>query len=149
MVDGDRLLELVFQAMYDPTAIALVPRLVDGIAAGRTDTLRDLLERFLPQYGLFAEGAYYAIHCADEVAFATVAEARADAEAVDPGPILVSAPPLTSCSYRARRDRLRRVQSRSSSGDCAGRSVRRQADCRVPNPWASGVGRGNSSTVMR
>ena len=81
VVDGDRLLVLVFQALFDPTATALLPRLVDGIGTGRTDTLRDLLERILPRYGLFAEGTYYAVQCADEAAFATVAEARADTAA--------------------------------------------------------------------
>jgi pimeloyl-ACP methyl ester carboxylesterase len=80
-VDGDQLLSLVFQALYYPEGIVLLPRLIDQLGDGKTGTLQFLLAALLPIVGLSTEGAFYSIQCADEADFAAAAAARAEAEA--------------------------------------------------------------------
>jgi pimeloyl-ACP methyl ester carboxylesterase len=78
VVAGDGLLSVVFQALYVHNLIVLLPRLIDQLGEGRTDTLRFLLEGLVPQYGLGTEGAFYSIQCADEAAFTTAEAAAAE-----------------------------------------------------------------------
>jgi pimeloyl-ACP methyl ester carboxylesterase len=70
LLNGDGLVALVFQAMYDSTALPLLPRLISDINRGNYDLAAVLEGALLDELDTTSTGMQYAVQCNEEVPFA-------------------------------------------------------------------------------
>lgn len=69
LLNGDGLVGLVFQAMYDTSALPLLPRLISDISSGNTDMAAGFEGAIVSEIDKISNGMYYAVQCKEEVPF--------------------------------------------------------------------------------
>ncbi len=79
VVDGDDVLGLVFQALYDRSAFSLVPGMVGEVEAGDHDTVEFLGSIGVTNLPYSASGMQLAVECNEEIAFESAADLVANA----------------------------------------------------------------------
>ncbi|MEU8197603.1 alpha/beta fold hydrolase [Microbispora amethystogenes] len=65
-LNGDDVATLLAEAMQEPDVIPIMPALVDGLAAGRTELLQPLVDQAGDGLTSHEWGLYYAVQCQDE-----------------------------------------------------------------------------------
>lgn len=70
-VDGERLLELLWQSLYDADALGRLPLVLHALERGSVDMLAPLARDLIKQYlsGGWSDGLYYAVMCKEEFPF--------------------------------------------------------------------------------
>lgn len=69
LLNGDGLVSLVFQALYDSSALPLLPRLISDISAGNYDLAAVIEGAIFDEIDTISNGMYYAVQCQEEVPF--------------------------------------------------------------------------------
>ncbi len=69
LLNGDGLVGLVFQALYDTSALPLLPRLISDISNGNYDLAAGFEGAILSEIDKISNGMYYAVQCKEEVPF--------------------------------------------------------------------------------
>jgi pimeloyl-ACP methyl ester carboxylesterase len=69
LFNGDSLVGLVFQAMYDSSALPLLPRLISDINDGNYDLAAVFEGALLDEIDTISNGMHYAVQCNEEVPF--------------------------------------------------------------------------------
>lgn len=80
LVDGDRLVGLVFSALYSADFIPLLPKIIYDVRAGDYTLLASTLESILHDRESFSIGMHFSVQCSEEAPFTSrdsVAEAAA------------------------------------------------------------------------
>ena len=84
VIDGDGLMEFLFQSLYSTELIPLLPRIIYDVADGDTSLMGRILGSFYAQNEeLFTPGMHFSVQCSDEVAL-TAPDAVAAAGAAYP-----------------------------------------------------------------
>lgn len=70
-VDGERLIEILYQALYDPSRAGRVPLLVTALDRGSSDLLAPLARDVVKQYVSedWSDGLYYSTMCREEMPY--------------------------------------------------------------------------------
>ncbi|MEM9563883.1 MAG: alpha/beta fold hydrolase [Actinomycetota bacterium] len=84
VVDGDDLLGLVFQALYDRSAFSLIPGMVGEVESGDYATVEFLGSIGVTNLPFSSSGMQLAVECNEEIAFESAADLEANAP-TDPG----------------------------------------------------------------
>jgi len=78
VVDGDALLNFLFQALYSTDTIPVLPSVIYEVANGDTHLMGQIMGGFLAELEeLFSPGMHISVQCSDEVAFTNVDEVAA------------------------------------------------------------------------
>ncbi len=78
VVDGDALLNFLFQALYSTHSIPVLPRVIYEVANGDTRLMGQIMGGFLAELEeLFSPGMHISVQCSDEVAFTNTDEVAA------------------------------------------------------------------------
>src|SRR3989442_2847681 len=78
VVDGDDLLNFLFQALYSTDSIPVLPRVIYEVANGDTHLMGQIMSGLLAELAeLFSPGMHISVQCSDEVAFTNVDEVAA------------------------------------------------------------------------
>ncbi len=72
LLNGDDLIGILFELLYDTDAIPTLPKLVFDVAEGNYDDLRRWVFRSIVQNFFLSEGMYGSVQCGEEFAFSTV-----------------------------------------------------------------------------
>lgn len=83
-IDGDMLASEVFSRLYVKDAIPELPRMIARLVAGNYDELPIIAQNVLDRPFGISEGMYYSVHCAEEVPFADLDIATANAGQLNP-----------------------------------------------------------------
>jgi pimeloyl-ACP methyl ester carboxylesterase len=84
VLDGDALIEFLFQALYSTELIPLLPQIIYDVSNGDTSLMATILGAFFAQNEeLFTPGMHFSVQCSDEVAL-TVPEEVVAANAAYP-----------------------------------------------------------------
>ncbi|WP_169980058.1 alpha/beta fold hydrolase [Microbispora sp. H10836] len=75
-LNGDDVATILAEALHETDVIPIVPALVDGLAAGRTELLQPLVDAAGDGLTSHEWGLYYAVQCQDEVPDNTFPESR-------------------------------------------------------------------------
>jgi pimeloyl-ACP methyl ester carboxylesterase len=81
LLNGDDLIGILFELLYDTDAIPTLPKLIFDVAEGSYDDLRIWVFRSIVQNFFLSEGMYESVQCSEEFPFSTVeqdAAARPD-----------------------------------------------------------------------
>jgi pimeloyl-ACP methyl ester carboxylesterase len=84
MVDGDTLLFLIFNLMYDSSAIARLPLLIEDTLHGDTGELSGLLPLLVKWPFGISWGLYYSVACPADAAFTSYAQLEKDTASAQP-----------------------------------------------------------------
>ncbi len=94
LLPGDYFLRFVFELLYSPFSIALVPRMIDDAANGDFEVF-EALEESTSGGPPFSFGMHLSLHCAEEVPFTS----REEYERFDAGVPVDFRPSLTGVDY--------------------------------------------------
>lgn len=75
-LNGDDVATILGEALHETDVAAIVPALVDGLAAGRTELLQPLVDAAGDALTSHEWGLYYAVQCQDETPYNTFRNAR-------------------------------------------------------------------------
>jgi pimeloyl-ACP methyl ester carboxylesterase len=69
LLNGDGLVGLVFQALYDTSALPLLPRLISDMSSGNYDMAAGFEGAIFSEIDKISSGMHYAVQCNEEVPF--------------------------------------------------------------------------------
>lgn len=117
-INGDVFAQLVFQLIYAPQGVEIIPLLVEAATQGNFEYFEEL-EEGVARPG-FAFGMHLSLHCAEEIPFSS-AEAMDDFDAQIPD---VLRPPLSGAAYLSYCDQWPVSEAPSSENEAAESDIR-------------------------
>lgn len=79
VVNGDNLMDLLFQFLYDADVLPILPRLIANVSAGNYDMLSLLVGSVIATRSAISHGMHFALQCKEEVPFTSPDEVAAAA----------------------------------------------------------------------
>ncbi len=77
LLDGETLLALVFQLLYETDVLPLLPQLIYEVSAGRLDTANRIRGALLAQSTMSSRGMWFSVQCNEEVSFSSMEQFEA------------------------------------------------------------------------
>ena len=71
IIDGDGLIDTLFQALYISDIIPFLPPMIYDIRDGNVELLGSIVESYLSSIEFFSEGMYFSVQCSEEVPFSS------------------------------------------------------------------------------
>ncbi len=84
IINGQTLMDTVFQGLYSAEIIPLLPQLVAELEQGDTSTMTLLMTNDLANGAFLSDGMYLSVQCNEEVAFSSKDDIRAGVAGADP-----------------------------------------------------------------
>jgi pimeloyl-ACP methyl ester carboxylesterase len=84
LVDGDMLVNLLFQILYDATAVPSLPKLIEDASQGNTKTLARFMDPLFIIPSMIAWGMHYSVLCSTESTFTEYPKVAKQATSAEP-----------------------------------------------------------------
>ena len=80
LIDGNRMVEMLFQSLYISEIIPLLPAMIFGVSDGDLELLGFIAEGYISGIEFSSEGMYFSVQCGEEVPFGSPEEGAAAGE---------------------------------------------------------------------